>query len=299
MANKSRGHEIKNRKYGKHEQGAPQPARFRHSKKLGQNFLRDGETIDRIIEGSGVGKHTAVLEIGPGAGALTERLAEVAGRVIAVEIDERLVGELKVRFAFDENVSVVHGDILKVDVSELLSEALREDGIEEAVVIGNLPYYITTPIIMKLVEGEVPARSLTVMMQKEVAERLIADPGTKKCGAITYAVHYRCRVAKICDVDKSCFYPVPKVDSEVIRMDFRDEKAVEAPDEELFFTCIKAGFAMRRKTILNALSAMNGYDKETISEALERAGIRPEKRAEEIDLAGFAELTRVLTEDKE
>ena len=271
-------------------------AGVRPDKRLGQNFLIDEEVISAIIEGSGVTKDTLVLEIGPGTGALTLPLAERAGRVIAVDLDPDMIEGLKIKTFGMDNVELILGDILETDIRGMALRELDEHGLSEFRVIGNLPYYITTPIIMKLLEEGTGARSITVMMQKEVGDRIAAEPGTRASGAITYPVHYRAEVTEIADVPRECFYPVPGVDSVVLRLDLRDEPAVSVKSEDMLMRCVKAGFSMRRKTLLNALSSLDGYDKNTLSEALERAGIDPARRAETLSLEEFAMLSDSLQE---
>ena len=269
---------------------------FRHQKRLGQNFLTDMDVVSGIAAGSGADKDTLVIEIGPGEGVLTEELAGVAGHVTAVELDERLIPILRVRLFNKNNVDILQGDILETDLSRLIPEKLALYGLKEARIVGNLPYYITTPIIMKLLEEDVPATSITVMVQKEVGERLVAPPGGKDTGAITYAVQYYCRVAPLLEVGKECFDPVPKVDSMVIRLDRRQEPAVRTEDPERMFRIIKAGFMMRRKTLLNALQTLPAYDRDGIEAGLLQAGIDPMRRAESLTLEEFARLADVLKE---
>lgn len=269
---------------------------FRHSKSLGQNFLQDMSIVQEIVEGSQVDRDTLVIEIGPGQGVLTAELAEAAGRVMAVELDDRLIPELRARFIAYNNVEIIHQDILECDVAALVARGREGYGLTKARVIGNLPYYITTPIITKLITGRLPIESVTAMMQKEVAERLMAGPGTSKCGAITYQVQYYTEVSKICDAGRDAFYPVPKVDSAVLRMDIRREPPVQVRDEKAFFRCVKAGFALRRKTLLNSLSAAEGMEKEEIRRVLEKAGISPERRAESLSMEEFARLADSMEE---
>ena len=268
----------------------------RPDKRLGQNFLTDENVIRTIIEESGVTKDTLVLEIGPGTGALTLPLAERAGRVIAVELDDDMIEGLRIKTFGMDNVELVKGDILETDIKGICKAAMEEYGLEELRIIGNLPYYITTPIIMKLLGSDTGARSITVMMQKEVADRIAAEPGTRASGAITYPVHYHAEVRGIIDVPRECFYPVPGVDSAVLRLDLRDEPPVGVRDEKMLFDCIKAGFSMRRKTLLNALTALDGMDRQTLSRALEAAGIDPGRRAESLTLEEFARLADSLQE---
>lgn len=269
---------------------------MRPSKSLGQNFLVDEEVIEAIVEGSGVGEDTLVIEIGPGTGALTVPLAERAGRVIAVELDERVIPGLRVKTFSLGNVEIIHEDILKLDLREIIDRELEEHDLKEVRIVGNLPYYITTPIIMKLLEADTGAASITAMMQKEVGDRIAAEPGTKLSGAITYSVHYYADVTPIVSAGRECFYPVPKVDSVVLRMDIRDECPVHPADEELFFRCIKAGFSQRRKTLLNSLMSLGDYDKQQIADALDKAGIAHERRAESLTMEEFAALADSLKE---
>ena len=270
------------------------PHGFKHAKSLGQNFLNDQNVIDDIVAGSLIDEQTLVIEVGPGEGALTSELVEVAGYVIAIELDDRLIPILRTKFALHDNFEVIHGDILKADIESIVNDAMRKHDLTRTRVVGNLPYYITTPIIIKLIESKAEFESLTVMMQKEVGDRLLAEPGTKLAGAITYAVHYRCTVDKICDVSREAFYPVPKVDSLVLRLDMRGEPAVDVADEDRFFRCIKAGFSMRRKTLLNSLQAIDDVSREDIRMALGRVNIDPSRRAETLTMEEFAELSNSI-----
>lgn len=271
-------------------------AGVRPDKRLGQNFLIDEDVIAAIIEQSSVTKDTLVLEIGPGTGALTLPLAERAGRVIAVELDPDMVEGLRVKTFGMDNVEIIRGDILSQDIRRLTQDAMRKHGLKELRIIGNLPYYITTPIIMKLLEEGSGAKSITVMMQKEVGDRIAAKPGTRESGAITYPVHYYAEVSEVAEAPAECFYPAPKVDSVVLRLDLRDEPPVEVKDPLLMFRCVRAGFSMRRKTIHNSLKALGGYDKDTLLSALGEAGIDPARRAETLSLAEFARLADSLQE---
>ena len=278
---------------------APRPRSLsgvRPRKSLGQNFLIDEEVIAAIIEASGVTKDTLVLEIGPGTGALTLPLAEQAGHVIAVDLDPDMIDGLRVKTFGLDNVDLILGDILETDIRKITEKSMEEHGLSELRIIGNLPYYITTPIIMKLLEAGTGAKSITVMMQKEVGDRIAAEPGTRASGAITYPVHYYAEVTEICVVPRECFYPVPGVDSVVLRLDLRDEPPVKVASEEMLMRCVKAGFSMRRKTLLNALASLDGYDKNSLSEALIAAGIDPGRRAETLTLEEFARLSDSLQE---
>lgn len=271
-------------------------AGVRPDKRLGQNFLIDEDVISTIIEESGVTEHSLVLEIGPGTGALTLPLAKRAGRVIAVDLDPDMIEGLRIKTFGMDNVELILGDILQTDIKGVTEKCMEEHGLSELRIIGNLPYYITTPIIMKLLEAGTGAKSITVMMQKEVGDRIAAEPGTRASGAITYPVHYYSEVTEVIDVPRECFYPVPGVDSVVLRLDLRDEPAVAVKSEEMLLRCVKAGFSMRRKTLINSLGSLGGYDKQSLSEALERAGIDPGRRAETLTLEEFARLADSLQE---
>lgn len=268
-------------------------------KSLGQNFLIDEEVIAEIINGCGADKDSLVVEIGPGEGALTEHLAEIAGHVIAIDLDERMIKLLKVKLFGYDNVELIHGDILEVDLNSLIEERLEKFNLTNVRFVGNLPYYITTPIIMKLLEMRTKADSITVMMQKEVGERILAKPGNKQSGVITYSVQYYAEVSKVIDAGRECFYPSPKVDSVVLRLDLRKDPAVAISDEDFFFKTIKAGFMMRRKTLLNSLTSLDGYSKVVIEEALNNANIEANRRAESLSMEEFARLSEELLAAKE
>ena len=261
----------------------------RPSKSLGQNFIKDRNVLERIVEGAGIGADDMVIEIGPGLGVLTAKLAEAAACVTAVEIDSRLIPVLEETLAGYGNVRIINSDILKTDIGQLIDES-RADGLfsGKVHVVGNLPYYITTPIIMKLLEDQVPADSITVMMQKEVADRISSAPGSRTYGAISAAVQYYCRVSKITDVPKEAFVPRPKVESTVLRLEPLGEDRPKARDGKMYIRCVKAGFAQRRKTLLNSLSSAGGMDKETVKKILEAAGIDPGRRAETLTVEEFA-----------
>ena len=262
---------------------------FQLSKSLGQNFITDKSIIERIIEGSGADKDDLVIEIGPGIGVLTAEAAETAARVIAVEIDRKLIPILSETLAEYDNVSIINQDILKTDVNRIIEEEQAAGSFTGAVrIIGNLPYYITTPIIMGLLESGVKADSITIMMQKEVADRIKASPGGKIYGAISAAVQYYCTVEQIAVVPKEVFVPRPKVDSAVLNLHIRKEKPVELIDEKMFVACIKSGFGQRRKTLLNSLTGMAGLSKEEIKAVLSAAEIDPIRRAETLSMEEFA-----------
>ena len=262
---------------------------FRLSKSLGQNFLTDKNIIDEIIESAQIGPEDLVMEIGPGMGVITMEAAEKAKKVIAVEIDKNLIPILKETLKDYDNVEIINKDILKTDVNGLI------DGCKEKFagvkILGNLPYYITTPIIMKLLEDGVKADSITIMMQKEVADRIKALPGTKAYGALSVAVQYYCTAEAVVNVPKEVFMPQPKVDSTVLRLCIRKEKPVILEDRDMFFRCVKAGFGQRRKTLLNSLMGIDNITKDIVRDALEKAGIDPSRRAETLNLEEFAKLS--------
>ncbi len=262
---------------------------FSLSKSLGQNFLTDGNIIRDIIEGADIGENDLVVEIGPGLGVLTAAAAEKAASVVALEIDSRLIPILEETLGGFDNVEVIEGDVLKTDINEIIRRKRREEAFTGKVrVIGNLPYYITTPIIMNLLENRVEADTITVMMQKEVADRINSGPGTKSYGAISVAVQYYCTVSKVMNVPASVFVPRPKVDSAVLNLTLREEMPVELRDRELFFRCVRAGFGQRRKTLSNSLTGVGGLEKNDIAEILRRTDTDPRRRAETLDIGEFA-----------
>lgn len=257
---------------------------FKFSKSLGQNFLTDKNIIDEIVYGAGICQEDTVLEIGPGIGVITYEAAKLAKKVIAVEIDKSLLPILAETLSEYDNVKVINEDILKLDINKLI----EDEGMKNVKIMGNLPYYITTPIIMKILEEGVKASSITIMMQKEVADRIKAGPGTKAYGALSVAVQYYCTVDKVASVPRSVFVPQPNVDSIVLRLNIRSEKAVKLDNEKLFFDCVKAGFGQRRKTLLNSLQKVNGVDKNIVMQSLASAGIDESRRAETLTIEEFA-----------
>lgn len=269
---------------------------FRHSKSLGQNFLSDKNIIDAIIEGSEIGEEDLVIEIGPGMGVLTAAAAECAARVVAVEIDRHLIPILAETLESYDNVEIINADVMKTDLSAIV-EKYRTLG--KVRIIGNLPYYITTPIIMKLLEERVPADSITIMMQKEVADRIKASPGSKTYGALSVAVGFYCTVQHVANAPKEVFVPRPKVDSTVIRLDVRPEPPVELIDEKLFFETVKNGFGQRRKTLLNSLTGVRGMPKEGIAAVLTDCGIDSRRRAETLSMSEFADIANEIAKKLE
>lgn len=268
---------------------------FRLTKSLGQNFLVNKHIIDRIIDESMIDEEDLVIEIGPGIGVLTAEAAQRARHVAAVEIDRGLIPILRETLKECQNVTVINQDVLKTDLTAIVRELGQGTG-GSVRIIGNLPYYITTPIIMKILEDRVPADSITVMMQKEVADRIKSAPGSKTYGALSVAVQYYCTVQQIATAPKEAFVPQPKVDSSVLRLDVRKEHPVSLKSEPMFFACIKAGFGQRRKTLLNSLTGTAGIPKTGILEILQAAGIDPKQRSETLGLEDFAVISNLMTD---
>lgn len=267
---------------------------FAFQKKFGQNFLVDPRVLDKIINAAGVTKEDCVLEIGPGIGTMTQCLAENARHVVAVEIDSNLIPILKETLADYDNVTVIHGDILKVDINQITKDYNNSRPIK---VVANLPYYITTPIIMGLFEENVPINNITVMVQKEVAERMQAGPGTKDYGALSLAVQYYARPYIAANVPPNCFMPRPNVGSAVICLTRHQNPPVKAEDPKLMFKLIRASFNQRRKTLQNGLnnSPEVPFTKEQIAEAIESLGMGPSVRGEALTLEQFAALSNYFT----
>lgn len=267
---------------------------FDFKKKFGQNFLIDENVVEKIVREAGVTKDDCVLEIGPGIGTMTQILCENAREVIAVEIDTKLIPILKEdTLSYYDNITIINEDILKVDINKIVQE--HNDG-KPIKVVANLPYYITTPIIMGLFESHVPIDSITIMVQKEVAERMQVGPGTKDYGALSLAVQYYAKPKVILNVPASCFMPRPNVDSAVIRLEAYSEPPVEVIDEQLMFKLIRASFNQRRKTMMNSVgnSAELNISKEKLSQALEICGLSQTIRGEALTLSEFARLTNTL-----
>ena len=266
---------------------------FCFQKKFGQNFLIDGHVLDKIIAGAGVTKYDMVLEIGPGIGTMTQYLAEAAGKVVAVEIDRNLLPILQETLADYDNVKVIHADVLSLDLEKLVQE---ENGGRPIKVVANLPYYITTPIIMALFEQHVPLANVTVMVQKEVAARMKSGPGSKDYGALSLAVQYYAEPYIVANVPCNCFMPRPNVDSAVIRLTRYEEPPVQVKDEKMLFKIIRASFNQRRKTLQNGLnnSSELNFTKDQIAAAIAEAGFSPSVRGEALTLEQFAKLTDIL-----
>ena len=265
-------------------------------KSLGQNFLVDPNILRNIVAAANLDKTKGALEIGPGIGALTQYLADTAGRVVAIEIDQRLLPVLKETLSPYPNASVIHSDILQVDLHELFREQFPDTAAVS--VVANLPYYVTTPIVMKLLEARLPLENIVVMVQKEVAERMGAAPGGKEFGSLSVAVQYYCEPEVVAIVPHTVFIPKPDVDSAVIRLKVLPEPSVRVKDEAFFFAVVHAAFAQRRKTIMNNLLSKFGKDnKEKLQSALARAGIDPVRRGETLSLQEYALLTDELIEE--
>lgn len=263
---------------------------FQFSKKLGQNFLINPSVCPRMAAASGADKQSGVLEIGPGFGVLTNELAKTAAKVVSVELDDRLPPVLAETLAAHDNVKIVWGDVMKIDLPALLKEEFGEMPVH---VCANLPYYITSPILMLLLESKLAVEDITVMVQKEAAARLCAKPGTRECGAVSLAVQYYAEPQTLFQVSRGSFMPAPNVDSAVIRLQLRKEPPVTVKDEAKLFSVIRAAFNQRRKTLPNTLAAV-GYGKEQVIAAMENSGIPATARAEQLTLPQFAALSDAL-----
>ena len=265
------------------------------NKSLGQNFLIDESVIEDAITSAKINKEDMVIEIGPGLGTLTKYLLDTAGKVICVELDSRMIDILKERFFLYKNFEIINEDILKVNLNELIRKEKLGNKFNKVKIVANLPYYITTPIIMKLLEERLDIESITVMVQKEVAKRLTAVPGDKNTGAITYAVYYYAIPEEIRLVPNTSFIPEPEVESEVIKLTLRNELAVKVKDEELFFKIIKASFMQRRKTLINGISNSGILLKDEIQEILNEMKIDERVRGEALTINQFAEISNIIS----
>ncbi|MBQ8134703.1 MAG: 16S rRNA (adenine(1518)-N(6)/adenine(1519)-N(6))-dimethyltransferase RsmA [Clostridia bacterium] len=264
---------------------------FTFSKALGQNFLINPGVCPRMAEECGCSDSVGVIEIGPGAGVLTNELAKVACKVVAVELDKRLLPVLEETLSGHDNIKIINGDAMKLDFVRLIEE---EFGGSEVVICANLPYYITSPVIMRLLEERLPINSLTVMVQKEAADRICAQPGTRESGAISAAVNYYSRPEMLFKVSKGSFLPAPKVDSAVIRLHILKEPPVSVQDEKMFFKVVKAAFSQRRKTLPNSLSSGLSLPKQEVAALLDAVGIKPNARAEEMTMENLAQITNTI-----
>ena len=270
-----------------------QKYKFNFQKKFGQNFLIDTHVLDKIIRESGVTKDDCVIEIGPGIGTMTQYLCENAREVVAIEIDKNLIPILQDTLSAYDNVTVINEDVLKVDIKKLAEE---KNGGKPVKVVANLPYYITTPIIMGLFESHVPIDSITIMVQKEVADRMQEGPGSKEYGALSLAVQYYAKPEIVANVPPNCFMPRPNVGSAVIRLTCHEKSPVEVKDERFMFDIIRASFNQRRKTLVNGLgnAGFLPVTKEQVAEALEKMELSPTIRGEALSLEQFAQLSNLL-----
>lgn len=266
---------------------------FKFSKSLGQNFLIDDNVIDKILSGARVSEEDNIIEVGPGIGTLTREMGKTAKKVVAIEIDKSLISILKETLEEFDNVEVINKDILKVDIQELVKEKLNGGPVK---LIANLPYYITTPIVMKFLEEDIPVTDIVVMVQKEVADRMNALPGSKDYGALSIAVQYYCETEIVAKAPRHMFVPQPNVDSTVIGLHVREEKKYKVDNEEIFFKTVKASFGQRRKTLLNSLGGLGFLNKDEIREVLQEANIDEKRRGETLSIEEFANLANKVTE---
>ena len=260
------------------------------NKSLGQNFLISKEAVDSIIGSASISKQDLIIEIGPGLGTLTQELLEKAGKVICIELDTKMVDIITDRFSLYSNIEIINEDVLKVNLQDLIKNEKQKNNFQNVKVVANLPYYITTPIIMKLLEDKLDIESITIMIQKEVAQRLLAEPGTNLSGAITYGIYYYTVPQNVIEVSRESFIPAPEVDSQVIKLNIRKNPPVIVKDEEKLFKIIKLAFMQRRKTLINALSNGNLYTKEEIKQMLEDLNIDLQIRGEKLTLEQFAQI---------
>lgn len=261
------------------------------AKSLGQNFLIDDDAVEKILDASKTSKEDLIIEIGPGLGTLTSPLLEKAAKVICIELDKRMVEILKDRFFMYDNFEIINEDVLKVDLKELIKkEKMNNKGIKDIKIVANLPYYITTPIIMKLLEDRLDIESITVMIQKEVADRLVCKPGDKDSGAITYAINYYTIPERIVEVSNKAFIPAPEVNSSVIKLQVLNKPSVDVKNEQLLFRIIKLVFMQKRKTLLNGLTNGKLGSKENIENMLKSLEIDLKIRGEKLKLEDFARM---------
>ena len=265
------------------------------NKSLGQNFLIREEIVETIVESSQIDKQDLVIEIGPGLGTLTKFLLEKARKVIAIELDKKMEEILKDRFLCYQNFELLHQDVLKVDLKDLIEKEKEKNTIKEVKIVANLPYYITTPIIMKLLEEELPLESITIMIQKEVANRLIAIPGQKETGAITYSIDYYAQAQGILEVPKDSFIPEPEVTSKIIKLNIRKGPPIKIENKDVMFRIIKCAFMQRRKTLLNALVNTKVFEsKEKGVQILEKLNIDRNIRPEKLTLEDYANIAKLI-----
>ena len=270
---------------------------IRANKSLGQNFLINENVVETIVESSEIEREDLVIEIGPGLGTLTKYLLEKAGKVICIELDKKMVRILEDRFKLYNNFELLYQDVLKVDLKNLIKNEKEKNNFKNVKIVANLPYYITTPIIMKLLEEKLDLESITVMIQKEVADRLIATPGDKETGAITYSVYYYATSQAILEVPNDSFIPEPEVTSKVIKLNIRKNPPVKVKSKEVMFRIIKSAFMQRRKTLLNALVNTKVFlNKEEGIKILKEIGLAEDIRAEKLTIEDFAKITNIILE---
>lgn len=265
---------------------------FSFSKALGQNFIIDPEVCPEMAELSGITEESGVLEIGPGIGVLTQELGRRAKKVVALELDARLIPVLEDTLSDFDNIEVINADAMKIDLKKLIDTSF--EGCSDIYVCANLPYYITSPIIMMLLESRLPFKAITVMVQKEAAERLCAEVGSREAGAVSVAVNYYSQAEELFFVPRTAFMPSPKVDSKVIKLTVRQESIYNPTDESFFFKTVKAAFSQRRKTAQNGLSSGLGMPKATVVQAMEKAGLRLDVRAEKLTMEELLALSEEL-----
>lgn len=268
---------------------------FHFSKALGQNFIVNPSVCPRMADESGIDSESGVIEIGAGIGVLTAELAKREKKVVCIELDSKLLPILDETLADFDNIEIINADVLKIDLAALIEEKF---GGMPVYVCANLPYYITSPVIMTLLESRLPLKAVTVMVQREAAQRLCAPVGSRLSGAVTVAVDYYAEARKLFDVSAGSFMPAPKVDSSVIRLDIREKPGIEVSDEKLFFSMVHAAFGQRRKTASNSISSGTGIPKAVVAEAIERCGFPPSVRAESMTAEQLAALCEALNELK-
>ncbi|MZQ74822.1 MAG: 16S rRNA (adenine(1518)-N(6)/adenine(1519)-N(6))-dimethyltransferase RsmA [Peptoclostridium sp.] len=262
---------------------------FKFSKSLGQNFLVDSNVLLKIVDGANIEEGDCVIEVGPGIGTLTRELSKRAEKVVAIEIDKNLIPILQETLSDRENVEIINEDILKLDIKKLMEDKFQGKRVK---VVANLPYYITTPIIMRFLEENIPVKTIVVMIQKEVAHRMNAQPSTKDYGALSVAIQFYCETSIVANVPKTVFMPQPNVDSTVIRLDLLDEPPCSVKDRDMFFRVVKASFSKRRKTLLNCISSSElGISKDDSSVVIKSAGIDEKRRGETLTIQEFAALS--------
>ena len=265
------------------------------NKSLGQNFLIDDCVIEKIIESSNIEKEDLIIEIGPGLGVLTERLLKKSNNVVVIEIDKKMIEILQNRFCLNRNLEIINNDVLKVDLEKLIKNKKEQTNINKVKIVANLPYYISTPIIMKLLENRLEISEIIVMVQKEVAQRLGAETGTREAGAITYAVEYYAQATPIIDVPKESFIPSPKIESQVIKLEVRQNPKIEVEDEKLLFNIIQKSFMQRRKTLSNALINNRKLDsKEEVEKMFKTLEIPSNVRGEKLTLEEFGKIANYV-----